>query len=147
MEFLKELRPITALSHIWTRYPFNYDNRENNVSWSYQKCSDIYHKLYKEQKSELYIEMQTTILEHFFASLDTSTHFRYERSSDHLYVDSYICKLYQTEKVVASDKVPYTARTTSRSAPIIPIYKKFTIIKEYFYLICIILKSYATSLF
>lgn len=127
MEFLTESRLVTVLSQVWTRYPFNYDPTTHEVSWSYHKCSDIYHKLYEEQKTELYIEMQTKILNHFFASLDASCNIRYDRSSDRAYVDSYICKLYQTEEsssvreVVSHDRSP---RTRARPAPIVPLYKE-----------------------
>ena len=90
--------PITKEHQIWTWYPFNYNRETHEVSWSYQKCSDIYRKLYKEQKKELYVEMQTTILRNFFASLDTSTCFRYELPRDRRTLDSFVCILHSREE-------------------------------------------------
>jgi hypothetical protein len=121
---LGEGRPITKKSQVWSWYPFNYNPDTHELSWSYQKCSDIYHKLYKERSRELYIEMQTTILKNLYASLNASTILTYTTTSDKPFLDSFVCTLHTKESTLHPEPTYSVRSFTPRLPTVCPLYTK-----------------------
>lgn len=112
------IEPI-EVSHIWKRFPVNYNPNTHALTWSYSKLSDIYCKLYKERNREKYIKMQETILSDLFIYLDQSC-IRYDRTRKGFFLDSHIGFIY-IESVPHSS---YIAKDVTRFSPIIPLYKE-----------------------
>ena len=123
MDLLESTYPIRHISQIWTRYPFNYNHVTYEVTWSYPKCSDMYHTLYKEQKPEFYIDMQKKILTHFYTSLEASPILYYRLSMDHPFIDSYVCHIEHRaiEPILVQESDP---PIRSRLPPILPLYRE-----------------------
>jgi len=114
------VKPVD-ISQIWKRYPVNYNSRTYQLTWSYSKLSDMYNKLHKERRRELYIDLQTTTLHNLFAFLD-QLFIRYTTSKKRFYLDSYICTIY-LERISQTSHVRYSSNEVHFS-PIIPLYKE-----------------------
>ena len=113
----------TDISQIWKRYPVNYSPKTHELTWSYSKLSDMYSKLYKEQKREDYIKMQKQILENLFIFLDQLC-ISYNRSKKGFFLDSHVCFIYLETK---SHTFSYSGNFTKelfKSSPILPLYKE-----------------------
>ena len=120
---LGDIRVFTDVSQIWKRYPVNYNPKTHELTWSYSKLSDIYSKLYKEQKREDYIKMQESILYNLLTSLNQSC-ISYNRSKKGFFLDSHVCFIHAETLSRTLSHSNNVTKEIFKSSPIISFYKE-----------------------